>query len=248
MTKKNQGDNLSAQATWIHDENNLMFAQPGSIRCPIASFKKYVSLLNPKIQDFFQRPSKNQKSYDAMAVGKETIAAWMPLISQKADLSRRYTNHEIRKTTATGMFREGIPQQCIAHHLKHKDMESLSHYLEKPTIEDKRENAVALYNYTVSNPNDKVPVKSPQKAIEAPKEAEVSAMPLVQIVPNKENITPEKAIIPFDPNIDAQPCTASTSTANQVVSNTQNNQVKQAPILFSGATFNNCTIHLNVPQ
>lgn len=251
-TKKNQGDNLSAQATWIHDENNLMFAQPGDIRCPVESFKQYNQLLNPKIQDFFQRPSKNRKSYDAMAIGKETLAGMMPVISQRANLSRRYTNHEIRKTTATGMKSGGIPEQRIAHMLKHKDMQSLSHYLAKPTIEEKRENATALYNYTRANTskNDKAE-NSPQKAIEAPKEPQLPPVPQVQIIPNKENVSPENAIVPFDANlqeVQSPEPNVPISTSNQVVTNTQNNQLKQAPVLFSGATFNNCTINLNMPN
>lgn len=189
-----------------------------------------------------------------MAVGKETLAGMMPLILQKANLSCRYTNHEIRKTTATGMKVGGIPEQRIAHMLKHKDMQSLSHYLAKPTIEEKRENAAALYNYTRSNNNNSNHEKSPQKAIEAPNQAEVPNDPVtppvqVQIVPNKENVQPENAIIPFDANI--QPADAvnlASTSSNQVVTNTQNNQLKQAPILFGGAIFNNCTINLNMPN
>lgn len=94
-TKKNQGNNLSAQATWIHDENNPMFAIPGDIRCPVNSFRQYMQRLNPKINDFFQRPSKDRKCYDAMAVGINKIGKWMPILSEKAGLSWRYTNHEI---------------------------------------------------------------------------------------------------------------------------------------------------------
>lgn len=254
-TKKNQGGNLSAQATWIHDENNLMFAQPGNQRCPVKSFKRYCELLNPKIQDFFQRPSKDRKKYDAMAVGKETISRWMSVISERAKLSRRYTNHNLRKTTATGMKKGGIPETRIAHHLKHKDLQSLSHYLEKPTIEDKRENAAALFNYTVANASEKIPIKSanlPEATTPKPAEApnNMPSVPAVEIIPNKENVTPENAIIPFEADATEDRINQAMvpTNSNQVVTNTQNNQLKQAPILFSGATFNNCTITLNVPK
>lgn len=84
-----------------------------------------------------------------MAVGIHQIEKYMSIISEKANLSRRYTNHELRKTTATGMMKGGISDCRIAHHLKQKDLQSLSIYLEKPTVKDKRENAAALYNYTV---------------------------------------------------------------------------------------------------
>lgn len=59
-TKKNQGDNLSAAASFVHNDNNLMFTQPDSPKCLIKSFKKCMSLLSTQMNDFFQRPSQKQ--------------------------------------------------------------------------------------------------------------------------------------------------------------------------------------------
>lgn len=248
-TKKNQGDNLSTSATYVHDDNNLMFAQPDSPRCPVKSFKKYIALLSDKIGDFFQRPSYHKDKYDAMAVGKNHIGKWMSVLSERANLSRRYTNHELRKTTATGMKKGGVPIPDIAHHLKHKDLQTLSHYLEKPTIADKKRNAAALHNYTISDGNPQEPIDEPQPHNEPPESPQQNAPVMVE----KENVLPQNAIIPFQPNFDegnnAQMAPVLAGPAplqnNQVVNN---NQLKQAPALFAGATFSNCTINLNIPQ
>lgn len=62
VTKKNQGDHFSTSATLIHDDNNPMFAHSGSPCCPVKSFKDYIKLLNPKINDFFQRVNRNKKN------------------------------------------------------------------------------------------------------------------------------------------------------------------------------------------
>lgn len=258
VTKKNQGDVMSARKCMIDDDSNPMFAQPGSDRCPVNSFHHCISLLNPKINDFFQHVNVKKQKFDAAPVGIHTINSWMPLISKEAKLSQRYTNHQIRKTSTTGMWREGRPIPLIAHHLKHKDLQTLQHYLEQPTIEDKRENARALHNYSTSNEADKLPAPStannpkndthPTATIpDVPPE---TPMPPI-IAPNKENVIPENALIPFESNLGDGDNNASVPTVAllQATSNiTNNNQVKQAPVMFGGATFHNCTFNLNVPQ
>lgn len=244
---KNQGDSLSTSSTLVYDDNNLMFGTAGSLRCAVASFRKYMSLLNPKISAFFQHPSKDRTWYDAQVIGKNPIGHWIALLSKRAGLSKIYSNHEIRKTCTTGMKKGGVPIPDIAHHLKHKDIQTLQHYLEKPTIEDKRRNAKALHNYTVSNPEEIVPEEpnnAPQLALQPAPNQQMQVE--FQALQEKENVTPQNAIIPFDSNLEvAQPVQATPIQNNsQVVKN----QLKQAPMLFSGATFNNCTINLNVPQ
>lgn len=226
-TKKNQGNNLSASATLVHDDNNLMFAQPNTDRCPVKSFKKYMSLLNPKINDFFQHPSYNKSKYDAMAVGKNKIGKWMPIISERAGLSQKYSNHKIRKTCATSMKRGGIAIPNIAHHLKHKDIQTLQHYLEKPTIEDKQWNAVALHNYTVLNVEEKLPpipeeppqfqvAIAPQNPQQLPPLPVQAALP-APIIPEKENVQPENALVPSmmnqtkESSLHLQPCKIKSS-------------------------------------
>lgn len=208
----------------------------------------YMKMLNPKINDFFQCPSKNKSKYDAMAVGKNTIGNWMAEISVIAGLSRRYTNHQLQKTTATGMSLGGVAIPDIAHHLKHKDIQTLQHYLDKPTIERKKQNAAALHKYTVSAENAQEAEAQPEPQNNT---LAIEATPVVNtdnaVDQQKENVQPENAIIPFEANIDDehhQPSKPVAVQNSQVVTN----QLKQAPMLFGGATFHNCTINLNIPQ
>lgn len=95
VTKKNQGDNTSTRLNNIHNDENVIFFQPGSDRSPVNSFKHYTSLLNDKIPWLFQRPNVSKKSFDAMVTGKHPLGHMMVLISEQAKLSHRYTNHNI---------------------------------------------------------------------------------------------------------------------------------------------------------
>lgn len=253
-TKKNQGDNMSTRSLQVHNNPNVMFAQPGSDRCPVNSFKHYAALLSDKIPELFQRPNVKKKRYDAVPVGVNTLQDMMDVISKRANLSRVYTNHQIRKTTATGMKKEGANTKRIADQLKQKNLQALQNYLDTPTLEEKQENADMLFNYSHNRtPLNKQPppkeanvlqVAAPEPPANKPETAQ----------PNKENFQPENAIIPFEPNLNdddnsyevlAPVAVNAPATSNQVVNN---NQLKQAANIFAGATFNNCQITLNIPK
>lgn len=255
VTKKNQGDRTSTRMNDVHNDNNIMLAMPTSDRCPVNSFHHYMKLLNPKINDFFQRPNIRKKKYDASPIGLHTLGDMMAEISKLAQLSTRYTNHQIRKTTGTAMGKSGQSAPKIAHHLKQKNIQSVMHYIEGPTLEDKQENAQLLHNYThkdaplpVQKENVQPPPLLPTNAPPPPQAALAIAPTAVQPA---GNIQPKDAIIPFEPNFNENPNDnnnplplLSTQNNNQVV----NNQMRQAPIMFQGATFHNCTIQMNVPQ
>lgn len=226
-TKKNQGDNLSATANVVHDDNNPMFAQPNSPRCPVDSFKQYMKLLNPKLNDFFQRPSKDKMKYDAAPVGKNTIGAWMGVISQRAGLSRKYMNHQLKKTCGTGLRKGGIALPNIAHHLHYKDLQSLQFYLDQPSLEDKKRNAAALHNYTVSDPSDRVEIPSDENLTPPQAQQQVLAQANIQPMPAKENIQPQNALIPFESNLQQNEAQAEVQVAVQDVPTT----AKLSPII-----------------
>lgn len=71
-------------------------------------------------------------------------------------------------------------------------------------------------------------------------------------LPMKENVIPENAIVPFEANFNDDDVHAAQDKEALVLSTQNNkvvnNQLKQAPVMFQGATFNNCTFHMNVPQ
>lgn len=66
--------------------------------CPVASFVKYVSKLNPKCEALCQRPrnsfdNSDKYWYEDKPLGKNTLAVMMSNISKQANLSQEYTNH-----------------------------------------------------------------------------------------------------------------------------------------------------------
>ena len=72
----------------------------------------------------------------------------MAIISQSANLSKRYTNHKIKGATATAMKKAGHTLEEIAFMTKHKNLESLKLYLAKLTMEEKENFSKLLCNYS----------------------------------------------------------------------------------------------------
>ena len=146
-TKKSDGTDNNEMR-----ENNILLAQPGSRFFPVQSFKLYVSKLT-KIDALFQQPNPYYKRptdywYKAQPVGEGTIGKFLAEILRAAGLSFVYTNHCIRGTTATGMKKNGHTLEEIAHVLKHKNLESLEHYLDAPTMKDRENYSKCLFKYT----------------------------------------------------------------------------------------------------
>ena len=132
-TKKNQGDSLSATGNALHNDHHIITAIPNSPLCPVETFKRYMDLLHPQNKAFFQKPNKTKTAFTKEVLGKNTLGEMMKVISTVANLSKTYTNHQIRKTTATGMRRSGFTLEQIANVTKHKNLDSLKHYVDAPT-------------------------------------------------------------------------------------------------------------------
>ncbi|CAH1793092.1 unnamed protein product, partial [Owenia fusiformis] len=79
----------------------------GTKNCPVTSFKLYMSKLNPECDDFFQVPlngihqvfSETSIWYCRAAMGVNTLSNMMKTISERAMLSRTYTNRCIRPSS-----------------------------------------------------------------------------------------------------------------------------------------------------
>ena len=113
----------------LHDNHHIISAMPGNILCPVESFKCYLALLNHEENSFFQYPNKKLNGFNNAPIGKNSIGSMMKDISEAAKLSKIYTNHCIRKTTATAMKRQGFDLNQISHVTKHKNLDSLKHYI-----------------------------------------------------------------------------------------------------------------------
>ena len=79
--------------------------------CPVRSFENYINYLNPKCQGLWQKPNRRniqrgvQPYFDAVTIGKNQHVSFMSDLSEKLELSTRYTNHSIRVTGTTNLTR-----------------------------------------------------------------------------------------------------------------------------------------------
>ena len=82
---------------------------PGSPRCPVMSFEKYISKLSGDLDDFWQKPvtrivtEEDVCWYDSVPVGKNMLASKMKTLSIDASLSAMYTNHSLQATCITAV-------------------------------------------------------------------------------------------------------------------------------------------------
>lgn len=119
---------------YIHDINIFKFNYfLGDEKCPVSSFIKYFSKLNPGNDNYWQRPKliyneTDDVWYDNVAVGKNTLGGMMAKISQVCNLSKRYTNHCIRSTCITALDDNGIETRHIMGLSGHKSESAVRAY------------------------------------------------------------------------------------------------------------------------
>ena len=121
MTKRNQGDATSSGGNALFNDHHIITAIPESPLCPLEFYKRYVSLLHSESNAFFQKPNKSKKGYSCEVIGKNTLGLLMKEISKQTGLSKEYTNHSIRKITATGLRKSVFSLEEIANVTKHKN-------------------------------------------------------------------------------------------------------------------------------
>ena len=95
--------------------------------CPVTSFLKYTSLLNPDLDCLWQRPNESTKStkwYCNVPVGQKILGGMMPRLSEKYKLSQRYTNHSIRVTSLQVLEDANVEGRHIIRVSGHKSLES----------------------------------------------------------------------------------------------------------------------------
>ena len=100
-----------------------------------------------------------------MHLGKNHLGDMMITTSEKAQLSKIYTNHQIQHTTATGMKKIGHNLKEISDVTKHHILQSLQHYLDVATIEDKERYNNSLHKYTKKSQSENAtaPTSKPNK-------------------------------------------------------------------------------------
>ena len=246
-TKKSQGDNNNEM-----NEQPILLSQPGKAKCPVNSYKLYMSKLS-SIDDFFQTLNPYFKStgqwYKATAVSENTIGKFLKNICKNSGLTTVYTNHCLRGTTATAMHKNGYSLHDIAQVTCHKNLESLKNYLATPTIDDMQNYSNSLFGYISSEKNDNsddkfqdapIPTKNMYKIVEKEKQKD------------KGKAKSENQIVPFSsPSNEASTMSSEVGTLAQPPMTTNNimQLYRQNPVgMFVGENLNNCTININMPK
>lgn len=137
---------------------------------PVALFEFYLSKLNPDNCALFQKSKKNYSInddvwYSKEVVGKNTLSSIMKNISQKAGLSQVYTNHCVRASTVTTLYRAGIDTRQICSITKHKNEDTLTHYISSSSDAQKQK-ASSVLSMALMGDSNETPVDCVQSASE----------------------------------------------------------------------------------
>ena len=191
----------------------IMPEMPNSPLCPISSFMKYVSKLNPRCEYLWQQAKDTVQDcdiwYKPLKIGKNPLAGFMSRISHDADLSQVYTNHLIRVTGTTLLGRYNFSDKQIMAVSGHRSVNSLSVY-KKVSDEEKITMGLAMTHYLQGHQVTVNPPVQQQICPIAPKPVPPSAalgapLPIPVIQPtnaqqekHKETYT-SREIVQFEP-------------------------------------------------
>jgi hypothetical protein len=117
------------------------YAIPGSDRCPVKLYRTYISRLNPSAQSstFYFQPLTTPAGsvwFSLAPVGHNKLKDIVKTMMQMAGYHGYYTNHSLRATTATRLFKEHIPEQMIMEQTGHRS-NAINNY-KRTTDEQKR--------------------------------------------------------------------------------------------------------------
>ena len=131
----------------LHVENKVVpiFKHPeAGCRCLVSLLDLYIEKLPPiaKTQDLFYCRSLqkyNQDSgpwYSNQPRGKHYLSEMVKNMCKEAKIEGQFTNHSLRATGATQLFRNNVPEKVIQEFTGHRSIKSLRQY-EKPSMQQK---------------------------------------------------------------------------------------------------------------
>ena len=113
--------------------------------CPVQLFKLYLSKLNPKIKDLWQKPRirvnyVDEEWYEPRHLRRDHLERFMKLsLAESVKLSQEYTNHSIRATVISSLDAAGFKGRHIIQISSHKSETSIKEYSTKCPENKKRE-------------------------------------------------------------------------------------------------------------
>ncbi|XP_041355514.1 uncharacterized protein LOC121373129 [Gigantopelta aegis] len=133
------------------DKSKTFIYATGTPSCPVFSFRKYVSKLNPQNNTFFQQPRKQATERDKLwyttkALGHNALTTMMKRISKDCRLSKEYTNQCVRSTAVTLLSHAGVEAREIVKITGHKNEQSLSSCKTESSTAQKRHYSAILQN------------------------------------------------------------------------------------------------------
>lgn len=128
-----------------------MYERAGSPFCPVSAYELYLSKLNPDISWLWQRPKDTVDEdesiwYCKSPLGKNTLGSLMNIISERAGLSKPYTNHCIRATAVT-VLDEVFEARHIMRVSGHKSETSIRAYSRRLSEPKQREMSATLRDF-----------------------------------------------------------------------------------------------------
>ena len=119
------------------EEGGLMYETTKESTCPVKSFEKYISKLNPGYSALFQRPNDRYSSsidrwYDNQVAGVNLLGNKMKSLSRMVGLSKEYTNHSIRTTSVTILEKNGFEACHIMSVSGHREESSIRSHARTP--------------------------------------------------------------------------------------------------------------------
>ena len=117
-----------------------VYAIPGSSRCMVRLLDKYLERLPPDAEYMYMRPldktNLKQTWYTKQRVGYNTLKGFIPKLFATSGLEGLYTNHSLRATSITRMFKADVPEKIIAEKSGHKSLKALRMYERTSSLQE----------------------------------------------------------------------------------------------------------------
>lgn len=123
-------------------------------RCPVKLYKKYISHVPLETSDnsFYLRPLLKPKGniwYYKKAAGRETLGNVVKKVIGNTGFDGHFTNHSLRRSFATNLYDNGVPEQVIQESTGHRSGEGVRAY--KHTSSAMKRQMSAILNQSESS-------------------------------------------------------------------------------------------------
>ena len=132
-------------------------------RCPVNVLDKYISKLPPHALEhdlFYLRPLQVVPAdpmapwYAAVPVGRDTLQKRFHLMCKQAGIKGNKTNHNLRATGTTELYKSEVPEKLIQERTGHRSLEALRVY-EQTSIQQHKAVSYSILHFKCSGMSTK---------------------------------------------------------------------------------------------